>query len=84
MNYQKIPDKEKQPYTYYWWKELGMLDMKPEERVLMDMLFKIKTINQFIFGIENWWNTEDMKNFVKDIVPKIIKEYKKRTKKKSD
>ncbi|MCD6435337.1 MAG: hypothetical protein J7L15_03020 [Clostridiales bacterium] len=81
MNYQKIPDKEKQPFTYQLWKDRGLFNMKPEERVLMDILFKIKIINQFIFGIENWWDTEDMKNFVKDIVPKIIKEYKKRIKK---
>lgn len=81
-DFRKVPDKKKEPFSYYMWKVRGMIKMTPEERVLMYELANINSFQSFIFRDANGaplpdrWDIMDMKKFVKAITPKIIKEYK--------
>jgi len=76
MNFAKIPDKKKEPFTYSIWEKIGMLEMSPPERALLWHLDNLKSCNTLLFGENSQhyfnWDTNDMKKFVKFVVPIIL------------
>lgn len=66
------PNKEKEPYTYHKYKKLGILNSEPVERLLMYELYTVFATDTWLNQRdESLWDTEDMRAFVKDIVPRI-------------
>lgn len=74
-DYTKIPNKEKEPYTYSRWKDMGILKASPIERLIVLELFEMKGANDWLHQRENdeWWDEKDMRAFAKDLAKKILK-----------
>ena len=72
MTAMKIPNETEQPYTYNKWKEMDLLNANDIERVLMLELNEIAKVHRFLYS-EVWWNSEDMRKFVRDVAQKIEK-----------
>ncbi len=79
-DFDKKPDKKKEPFTYSIWRKRGMLGMSPEERLLMNELADMNATSRFLFRDEkgnskDWWKLKDMRKFVKYIIPRLKEQF---------
>ena len=73
-DYTKVPDREKEPYSYGLWKKLDILTASPLERLLMLELYSLFSFRQWFFNEEKQvWDYRDMRDFVGDVTQKIEK-----------
>lgn len=74
INYRKIPNAKKQPFTYSIWKRLDLLVATPLERLIMLELYYTFSIYQWLLQEDKLlWDYKDMRNFVRDLTKKINK-----------
>jgi len=73
INYSKIPDKKKEPWSYHRWKEMDLLKATPLERLIMLELENIFVISDWLYQRETTWDKKDMRKFVRDLAEKIEK-----------
>jgi hypothetical protein len=74
-DWNKTPDKVKEPYSYQRWKEMDLIKATPLERIIMTELSATFGTSDWLFGKkEPTWDKKDMREFVRDLVKKIEEE----------